>query len=74
MIIIYSLNSLVNGTQSTLFGMEHKFYLYQNSNFMFIKKSINLYRKSNFIFIKNQNLSLSKINFIFIKILCDFCH
>jgi len=57
--------------------MKHKFYVYQNLNFIFIKKSITslskikiyLYKKSNdifnkmsnFIYIKNQILSLSKI-------------
>jgi len=51
MTIIYLLDSLVNGTQNTLCEMKHKFYLYQNSNFIFIKKI-------NYIFIKNQNLSL----------------
>jgi len=76
MTIIYSLNSLVNGTRSTLCEMKHKFYVYQNSNFIFIKKSITslskikfyLYKKSNdifnkisnFISIKNQILPLSK--------------
>jgi len=75
--IIYSLNSLVNGTPNTLCEMKHKFYVYQNSNFIFMKKSITslskikfyLYKKSNdifykisnFISIKNQILSLSKI-------------
>jgi len=59
--------------------MKHKFYIYQNSNFIFIKKLITSlskikfyhYKKlndifnkiSNFIFIKNQILSLSKIKF-----------
>jgi len=77
MTIIYSLNSLVNSAWNTLCEMKHKFYLYQNSNFIFIKKSITFlskikfyfYNKSNdifnkilnFISIKNQNLSLSKI-------------
>jgi len=79
MTIIYSLNSLVNGARNTLCEMKHKFYIYQNSNFIFIKKSITflskikfyLYKKSNeifnkisnFISIKNQILSLSKIKF-----------
>jgi len=30
MTIIYSLNTLVNGTQNTLCEMKHKFYVYQN--------------------------------------------
>jgi len=57
--------------------MKHKFCVYQNSNFIFIKKSIislskikfydykksnDIFNKiSNFIFIKNQILYLSKI-------------
>jgi len=54
MMIIYSLNSLVNGTRNTLCEIKHKFYVYQNSNFIFIKKiQLHLYRKSNFIFMKN---------------------
>jgi len=51
MTIIYSINSLVNGTLNTLCKMKYKFYAYQNSNFIFIKKI-------NYIFIENQNLSL----------------
>jgi len=51
MTIIYSLNNLVNRTENTLCGMKHKFYIYQNLNFIFIKKI-------NFIFIENQILSL----------------
>jgi len=62
MTIIYLLNSLVNGTQNILCEMKHKFNLYQNSNFIFIKKNY-LYKK--FIFIKNQILSLSKFYLIF---------
>jgi len=38
--IIYSLNSLVNNTPNTLYEMKHKFYVYQDLNFIFIKKSI----------------------------------
>jgi len=76
MIIIYSLNSLVNSTRNTC-EMKYKFYVYQNSNFIFIEKinyisiknKILLYKKSNdifnkilnFISIKNQIQSLSKI-------------
>jgi len=71
MINIYSLNSLVNGIWNTLCEMKHKFYFYQNSNFIFIKKSITyiskikfyLYKKLNDIFIKYQILSLSKTKF-----------
>jgi len=50
MTIIYSLNSLVNGTRNTffLYKMKHKFYLYQNSNFIFIKKSITSLSKIKF--------------------------
>jgi len=74
---IYSLNSLVNGTRITLCETKQNFYLYQNSNFIFIKKSITSFSKiklylykisndiinkiSNFIYIKNQILSSSKI-------------
>jgi len=36
MTIIYSPNSLVNSTQNSLCEMKHKFYVYQNSNFIFI--------------------------------------
>jgi len=39
MTIIYSLNSLVNGIPNNLYEMKHKFYIYQKSNFIFIKKS-----------------------------------
>jgi len=55
MSIIYLLNNLVNSTPNILCQIKYKFYLYQNSNFIFIKKKI--------IFIRNQNLSLSKIKF-----------
>jgi len=37
MTIIYSVNSLVT---KIIFELKHKFYLYQNSNFIFIKKQI----------------------------------
>jgi len=72
MTIIYSLNSLVNDTWNTLYEMKHKFYLYQNSNLIFIKKFITslskikfyLYKKNQMIFlIKYQILSLSKTKF-----------
>jgi len=43
---IYLLNNLVNDTRNILCEMKHKFYLYQNSNFIFIKKI-------NYIFIEN---------------------
>jgi len=49
MTIIYSLNSLVNGTRNTLCEMKVKLYLYENSY---------LYQKINYIFIENQILSL----------------
>ena len=77
MTITYSLNSLVNCIGNILCEMKHKFYVYQNSNFIFIQKSITslwkikflIYKKSNdifnkiskFISIKNKILSLSKI-------------
>jgi len=51
MTIIYSLNGLVNSTPNTLCEIKHKFYVYQNSNFIFIKKI-------NYIFMENQILSL----------------
>jgi len=60
MTIIYLLNSLVNGTQNILCEMKYKFYFYQNSAFIFIKKI-------NYIFIENQILSLSKIKFYLYK-------
>jgi len=88
MTIIYSLNSLVNGTWNTLCEIKYKFYCYQNSNFIFIKKLITslskikfyLYKKSNdifnkisnFISIKIQILSLSKIKFYFYQIFIWF--
>jgi len=40
MIIIYLLNSLVNGTRNTLCEMKHKFYLYQKINYIFIENKI----------------------------------
>jgi len=36
MTIIYSLNSLINGTRNTLYEMKHKFYLYQKINYILI--------------------------------------
>jgi len=50
MTIIYSLNRFGYGTQNTLCEMKHKFYVYEYSNFMFIKKSITSF--------ENQILSL----------------
>jgi len=38
MTIIYSINSLVNDAPNILCEIKHKFYVYQNSNFIFIKK------------------------------------
>jgi len=60
MTIIYSLNNLVNGTQKSLCELKHKFYVYQNSNFIFIKTSIISLSKIKFYFIKNQLISLIK--------------
>jgi len=68
MIIIYSLNSLANGTRNTLCETKHKFYVYQNSNFIFIKKAITSLSKIKFDLYKKSNDYFNKIsNFISIK-------
>jgi len=68
MTTIYSLNSLVNGTRNTLCEMKHKFYVHQNSNFIFIKKSITSLSKIKFYLYKKIKLYVYLISkFIFIK-------
>jgi len=68
MTIIYLLNSSVNGTRNTLCEIKHKFYVYQNSNFIFIKKSITSLSKIKFYLYKKSNDNFNKIsNFISIK-------
>jgi len=52
---IYSLNSLVNGTGNNLCEMEHKFYLYENSIFIFIKNQLHFYQKIKFYIFKISN-------------------
>jgi len=65
---MYSLTNLVNGTPNTLCEMKDKFYLYQNLNFIFIKKSITSLSKIKFYLYKRPNNIFNKIsNFISIK-------
>jgi len=67
MTIIYLLK-FNYGTLNTLYKMKHKFYIYQNSNFIFIKKLITSLSKIKFYLYKKQNDIFNKVsNFIYIK-------